>query len=156
MALVNKTGAVVEARIDKSAGAPEMDATALDFVRHAIYRPGTIQGEPMPMYVRVPVNFNEEITDEQRVQASNYVEQLNDHILAHWHARNGIRGSQCVLKISLQDDGTIADIATVEPCQFGPPDKSMLIKAVMGAGPLPTAGNKAVYRRQLFFDVVAR
>lgn len=154
MALVGASGATEKARIDTSAGAPELDATALDFIENATFTPATIQGVAKPMFVRVPVSFSGTLADDQKGLVSQYVEQLNAQIQSHWHARRGLSG-QCVLKISQQADGTVTHAQAMTPCGFGSLDQDVLVKAVMEASPLPVEGYEKFFRQELFFNVVA-
>ena len=57
--LVGKDGSVLEAYVSESSGYSLLDGSALATVREQWrFRPGTLRGEAIPSWVRVPINFN--------------------------------------------------------------------------------------------------
>jgi len=57
LTLVDRNGRVCELRIHTSSGHPILDRAALRGVRNWCFSPGTINGQPSDMRVRVPVRF---------------------------------------------------------------------------------------------------
>ncbi len=55
--LVDHEGRVDDALVLESSGHNELDHSALKAVRNWVFKPGTVDGKPMEMWVRVPVQF---------------------------------------------------------------------------------------------------
>ena len=62
-------GSVAAARIDRSAGDPRLDASALEAVKTWKFKPAMKNGKPVASQVRVPVDFRMEGTPEATVTA---------------------------------------------------------------------------------------
>ena len=55
--LVDHEGRVDDALVLKSSGHNELDHSALKAVKNWVFKPGTVDGKPMEMWVQVPIQF---------------------------------------------------------------------------------------------------